>query len=218
MLAQGHRNFLFVKVGTGIGSGIISDGQIHRGAQGSAGDIGHIKVVGETGQECRCGKVGCLEALAGGGAIGRDGTTAARAGRSARLASRLEHATTLTAQDVGEAALMGDGVAHELIMRSGRLLGQTLAGLVNFFNPSLIVIGGGVARAGDAYLATIREVIYARSAPLATRDLQVRLSALDDKAGVMGAATMVLDQLFSAEQLSHWIDRGQPAGMQIAAA
>ncbi len=216
--ARGHANFIFVKVGTGIGSGIISNGQIHRGAQGSAGDIGHIQVIGETERLCRCGKVGCLEALAGGGAIARDAETLATSGRSPRLATAMGEHGRISARDAVRVATMGDAAALELFLRSGRLLGQTLAGLVNFFNPSLIVIGGGVAGAGDAYLATIRQIIYERSAPLATRDLLVQLSRLGGRAGVIGAASMVLDQLFSAEHLGHWIDKGAPTGLEIVAA
>ncbi|MFV2064815.1 MAG: ROK family protein [Chloroflexota bacterium] len=216
--ARGHHNVIFVKVGTGIGSGIISNGLIHRGAQGSAGDIGHIQVLDETEEVCRCGKLGCLEALAGGGALGRDGEAAARAGRSERLAAMLGKSGHISARDVGLAAGMGDNVAMELLDRSGRLVGQTLAGLVNFFNPSLVLIGGGVADASDSYLASIRHIIYARSAPLATRDLVVQLSTLGHRAGVTGAASMVLDQLFSTEHLGRWIDEGRPAGMEIVAA
>jgi glucokinase-like ROK family protein len=216
--ARGHRDLIFVKVGTGIGSGVISDGRIHRGAQGSAGDIGHIQVIGETEQVCRCGKLGCLEALAGGGAISRDAERLARSGGSTKLAEALEARGRISARDVSRVATTGDVAALELLSRSGRLLGQTLAGLVNFFNPSLIVIGGGVAGAGDAYLATIRQIIYERSAPLATRDLLVQLSRLGGRAGVTGAASMVLDQLFSAEYLGRWIDKGAPAGLEIVAA
>jgi len=216
--ARGHRHLIFVKVGTGIGSGVISNGLLHRGAQGSAGDIGHIQVVGETGQVCRCGKPGCLEAFAGGGAIGRDGEQLARAGQSARLATVLEERGSVTAEDVTMAANGGDPAAFELLQRSAQLIGQTLAALVNFFNPSIIVIGGGVAGAGDAYLATIRQSIYARSAPLATRDLAVRLSRLGQRAGVAGAASMVLDQLFSPQHLGGWINQGRPAGLEIVAA
>jgi glucokinase-like ROK family protein len=216
--ARGHRHLIFVKVGTGIGSGIISNGLIHRGAQGSAGDIGHIQVLGETSEVCRCGKPGCLEALAGGGAIGRDGGLLARSGRSPGLAAALRERGVVTARDVAEVAAGGDMAALELLQRSARLVGQTLAGLVNFFNPSIIVIGGGVAGAGDPYLATIRQIVYERSAPLATRDLDVRLSRLGHRAGVTGAASMVLDQLFSSQHLGRWIDRGRPAGLEIVAA
>jgi predicted NBD/HSP70 family sugar kinase len=105
-----------------------------------------------------------------------------------------------------------------LLDRSATLVGQTLAGLANFFNPSHIIIGGGVANAGDAYLATIRQVIYARSTALATRELLVQLSRLGNRAGVIGAASMVLDELFSEGQLARWIDQGRPAALYGVAA
>jgi glucokinase-like ROK family protein len=217
-VARGHDNVIFVKVGTGIGSGIISDGYLHRGAQGSAGDVGHIQVHEETSEVCRCGKVGCLEALAGGAALGRDGDALARSGRCPRLAEILAESGAITAEDVSRAAQMGDPASRELLTRSGRLVGQMLAGLVNFFNPSLIVIGGAVANAGNAYLAAIREVIYARSMPLATRDLVVQLSSLGSLAGVTGAAAMVLDELFSAESLREWLDSGRPTELALQVA
>jgi predicted NBD/HSP70 family sugar kinase len=217
-VARGHANVIFVKVGTGIGSGIISDGVIHRGAQGSAGDIGHIQVVDDRSMVCRCGKIGCLESLAGGGALARDGASLAHSGASQRLSQALLDRGTVTAADVGLAASLGDAASVELLERSGRFVGQALAGLVNFFNPSLIVVGGGVANTGALYLATIRQTIYERSAPLATRDLAVQLSRLRDKAGVTGAASMVLDQLFTAHRLERWVDRGLPDAMVVGAA
>jgi glucokinase-like ROK family protein len=217
-LAHGQRNFIYVKVGTGIGSGIVSNGLIHRGAQGSAGDIGHIQVVGGNGELCRCGKVDCLEAVAGGAAIARDGSGLARQGKSERLARILGERGAVSARDVIRAARSGDAPALRLLDRSATLVGQTLAGLANFFNPSHIIIGGGVANAGDAYLATIRQVIYARSTALATRELLVQLSRLGNRAGVIGAASMVLDELFSEAQLARWIDQGQPAALYGAAA
>jgi glucokinase-like ROK family protein len=217
-LAQEHDNFIFVKVGTGIGSGIVSNGLIHRGAQGSAGDIGHVQVVDGRGSVCRCGKVDCLEALAGGAALARDGRELAERGESERLAAVLRERGVITARDVIRAARAGDPTAVRLVDHSARLVGQTLAGLANFFNPSLIVIGGGVAHAGDAYLATVRQVIYARSTALATRELIVQLSRLGGRAGVIGAASMVLDQLFAEAQLARWIDAGRPAVLQEEAA
>jgi glucokinase-like ROK family protein len=217
-IANGHRNFIFVKVGTGIGSGIVSNGVIHRGAQGSAGDIGHIQVVADTHEVCRCGKVDCLEALAGGAALAREGMTLAETGSSERLAAVLDERGSLTAREVIRAARVGDAAALELLNVSATLVGQTLAGLANFFNPSMIVIGGGVAHAGDSYLATIRQVIYARSTALATRELLVQLSRLGNRAGVTGAASMVLDQLFSEVQLARWIDHGRPVATDVIAA
>ena len=92
-------------------------------------------------------------------------------------------------------------------------MGQMLASIVNFFNPSLIVIGGGVAQSGDQLLATIRETVYRRSLPLATRDLVIARSALGGLASVIGASSMVVDQLFLRESLATWMEVGEPSGM-----
>jgi glucokinase-like ROK family protein len=217
-LAHGHDDFMFVKVGTGIGCGLVSNGRIHRGAQGSAGDIGHVQVVAQERQICRCGKVDCLESHAGGAALAREGTRLAETGESGRLAGILAERGVITAREVIRAARVGDPASVRLLDHSARLVGQTLAGLANFFNPSLIVVGGGVAHAGDAYLATIRQVIYARSTALATRELLVQLSRLGNRAGVIGGASMVLDELFSTRQLARWIDHGRPAALLEVAA
>jgi glucokinase-like ROK family protein len=212
-IAQGHDNVVVIKIGTGIGAGIISDGRLHRGAQGSAGDVGHIQVVEDTAVVCRCGNVGCLEALAGGAAIGRDGEVAARAGRSARLHAALDEQGTVSAEDVARAAAFGDPVAVELVQAAGRRVGHMLASVVNFFNPSLVVIGGGVAQGGDQLLAAIRETVYRRSLPLATRELLVRRSSLGMLGGVIGTSSLVVDQLFARDQLERWLPAGRPTGM-----
>ena len=100
-----------------------------------------------------------------------------------------------------------------LLQEAGRRVGQVLASIVNFFNPSLIVVGGGVAQSGDQFLATIRETIYRRSLPLATRDLVIARSALGGLAGVIGASSMVVDQLFTRASLATWMEVGEPHGM-----
>ncbi|HEY4189520.1 MAG TPA: ROK family protein [Candidatus Limnocylindrales bacterium] len=212
-IAAGHDNVVVIKVGTGIGAGIIADGRLHRGAQGSAGDVGHIQVSEDRDIVCRCGNTGCLEALAGGAAIARDGEAAAREGRSLRLREALDRRGAVTAEDVARAASFGDPVAVELLQEAGRRIGSMLASVVNFFNPSLVVIGGGVAQSGDALLASIREAVYGRSLPLATRDLQIRRSSLGGLAGVIGASSMVVDQLFARESLARWAGAGDPSGM-----
>ena len=218
-VARGHANVVFVKLGTGIGAGLISDGQLHRGAQGSAGDIGHIQVSDDPSSVCRCGNIGCLEALTGGAALARDATAAAQEGRSPRLAELLTVAGRIDAVGVAIAAAHGDPVAVELLHEAGRRIGSTLAGVVNFFNPSLIVIGGGVAQAGDLLLAAIRETVYARSLPLATRDLLVQRSSLGPVGGVVGAAAMVIDELFTPARLSERLDDPSSAfGMEAASA
>lgn len=212
-VAAGHDNVIVVKIGTGIGAGIISDGRLHRGAQGSAGDVGHIHVSDDRSVVCRCGNTGCLESLAGGEAIGRDGGAAARDGRSPRLRTVLDARGTVTAEDVARAASFGDAVAMDLLQTAGRRVGLMLASVVNFFNPSLVVVGGGVAQGGDALLASIREVVYGRGLPLATRDLLIQRSSLGSLAGVIGGSAMVVDQLFSRGSLARWVEAGEPAGM-----
>jgi glucokinase-like ROK family protein len=201
-VATDHDNAIVVKVGTGIGAGIISDGRLHRGAQGAAGDVGHIQISEDASVICRCGNVGCLEAMAGGAAIARDGEAAARDGRSPRLRRVLQERGLVTAADVAQAAAHGDPVCVTLLQGAGTRIGSMLAAVVNFFNPSLIVIGGGMAQSGDRFLASIRETVYRRSLPLATRELRVTPSSLGALAGVVGAASMVADELFSAERLA----------------
>ncbi len=140
--ARGEDNMVYVKIGTGIGAGIVCGGKLYRGAQGCAGDIGHVAVREASEVICRCGKAGCLEALAGGAALGRDGMAAARSGASAHLAAVLAQGRAVTGEEITQAAQHGDPVAMELLLRSGRLVGEVLATIVNFYNPALILVGG----------------------------------------------------------------------------
>jgi predicted NBD/HSP70 family sugar kinase len=205
-LAAGHQDVVFIKIGTGIGAGLVSRGLLHRGAQGCAGDIGHM-AVGESTVQCRCGQLGCLEALAGGYALGRDGLELAHSGQSPALAGELAAGHEITAQSVVDAALRGDPAARRLVVDSARLVGEALARVVNFFNPSLILIGGGVASAGDLYLTQVRLTVLGRSLPLATRSLEILQSPLADRAGLRGAAFMVVDELLSPTGLSRTDDQ-----------
>jgi predicted NBD/HSP70 family sugar kinase len=182
-------NLLFVKVGTGIGCGIIIDREIHRGADGAAGDIGHVRIVADAVGEdavCSCGNVNCLEALASGGAMAR------------RL--RADGLDAPNSRAVVELARAGVPEAVQMVRHSGRLVGEVIATAVNFFNPSVIVVGGDVADAQEQLLAGIREVVYQRSLPLATRHLRIVRSPLADRAGVIGAAAMVIEHVLSLER------------------
>jgi glucokinase-like ROK family protein len=194
-VARSVPDFLFVKLGTGIGCGVHLVGEVHRGKDGSAGDIGHIQVE-PTGPVCACGNVGCLEAVFGGAALARDALAAARTGRSPWLARRLVEIGAVDARHVGEAAAAGDPTAMALIRDGGRRLGTVLAGLVSFANPSMIVIGGGLAQLGHRLLAEVRAAVYGRSLPLATGNLPIVLSELGDRAGVIGAAKLASDVVF----------------------
>ncbi len=178
------QHLLMIKVGTGIGCGIVADGHVYRGARGAAGDIGHIRATAREDVVCRCGNVGCLEAVAGGQALADELT---------RLDVPAEHS-----RDVVELVRSGNPVAIRMVREAGRTLGEVLAGTVNFFNPGVIVIGGDIADAHEHLLAGVREGIFSRSLPLATRDLRILPSRLGDRAGVIGAATMVTEHVLSA--------------------
>ena len=191
-VGRGVDNLLFVKIGTGIGGGIIADGRLYRGIQGCAGDIGHICADPE-GAACTCGNRGCLEAMAAAPAIVRKAERCAREGMSFVLSEVLAEKGELSARDVGEAASLGDYRALEIIRESGRLVGGVLATLVSTLNPSLIVIGGGVANIGHSLLAEVRSTVYRRSLPLATRNLPIVLSELEGVAGVTGASVLAAE-------------------------
>ena len=195
-VARGVDDVIFVKIGTGIGSGIIIDGRLHRGTQGCAGDFGHI-CVDPDGPLCSCGNSGCLEAIAAAPAIVVQAERCAREGESPRLMAILHEKGELGMTDVGEGAGRGDPCALTIIRRSGRLIGQTLASAVNVLNPSMIVLGGGVSRVGNALLAEVRSAVYQRSLPLATRNLPIVMSELDDRAGLVGASVMAASGVLS---------------------
>lgn len=194
-LARRADTFLWVKLGTGIGCGIVCGGRLYRGADGCAGDIGHIPV-GDEQVLCPCGRRGCLGQLAGGAALARQANEAARAGKSRYLAGLLAERDRLEATDLGAALAHRDPFAAQLVRRAGGSIGDVLAALVTFYNPSLIVVGGGLSNLGDLLLASIREAVYRRSTPLATRHLMIQPSALGAAAGAIGAAVLVLGELF----------------------
>jgi glucokinase-like ROK family protein len=207
-LARGIDDFVFVKVGTGIGAGIFSNGLLHRGADGAAGDIGHIAVEPGSAVLCRCGRYGCLEAYAGGAALARQAQEAAMSGQSKYLADLLGTPDgSLTADHITSGASTGDPECLRLLDQAAWRLGQAMSGCVNFFNPSLIVFGGGVSRAGHLLLPGIRQAVLKLSLPLATRDLRIDITRLGDTAGTIGAAFAVIDQLLRADRFEWWTER-----------
>ncbi|WP_393916121.1 ROK family transcriptional regulator [Halostreptopolyspora alba] len=180
-------HLMFVKVATGIGCGIISEGRVYRGAKGAAGDMGHIQVPHDDEAPCRCGNSGCLEAVASGSAIAE-----ALVGQGFEVRGAL---------DVVDLARSGSVPALRALRQAGRDIGEVLAASVNMLNPSLIVIGGSLALAGDHLLAGVREVIYQRSLPLATEDLRIVSSQVGERAGIIGAAVMVIEHGLSPQRV-----------------
>lgn len=210
--ADADTDLLYVKIGTGIGAGLVSGGRPHRGANGCAGDIGHVMVAEAENVICRCGNDGCLEAVAGGAALVREARRLAKNGGSPGMLDILTAKGTLTPVDIAAAAANGDAAARALLARAGRLVGTTLATLVSFYNPALVVLGGAVVSAGDHVLAAIRETVYRRSLPLATRTLRIEPSSISH-AGLAGAVHLTLDELFEPRQLEQWIAHSTPAGL-----
>jgi predicted NBD/HSP70 family sugar kinase len=183
----GVDHLLFVKVATGIGAGIISDGGIRRGAQGAAGDLGHIAVPGGADILCRCGNTGCVEAIASGRAVARQ---LGEAGLDAASSA-----------DVVALVRGGDLTATAAVRDAGRALGEVLAACVSMLNPSVIVVGGNLAEAGEHLLAGIREVVYRRSLPLATQHLRIVASRAKGRAGILGASTMAIEHVLAGDEL-----------------
>lgn len=184
-----------VKVGHGIGCGLILDGHLYRGADGGAGDVGHNHYGGDDeGPACKCGNVGCVEAFAGGWAMMRDLQAAGH-----RVTS-LSEALQLIEN--------GEPDAVRLVRQAGRVIGAALAAPVNLVNPRVVVIGGQLVTAGGAHLfAGVREMIYRRSLPLATAQIQIVQSRLHPRSGVLGLALLIGDSVFSGAPLEKILDR-----------
>ena len=176
-------HLLFVKVATGIGSGIVSDGQLRRGAQGTAGDIGHVRVSRAGDVPCHCGNTGCLEAVASGPAIAR--------------ALRAKGHDVHSSGDVIDLVNRSELDAIGAVRQAGRDIGEVLATCVSLVNPSVIALGGSITRAGEHLLAGVREVVYARSMPLATEHLVIAQSRAGSVAALQGAAALAIGYALS---------------------
>jgi len=209
------RDLLYVKVGTGIGSGLVSEGKLHRGDTGAAGDIGHVRITDDPAIRCHCGKSGCLEAVAGGWALARRLTDAARRGESQLLARQLHGRETLSPQLVGEAASAGDPVALAALRESAIAVGGTVANVVNFANPGVLVLGGGVLRNRDEFFPEFRRTVLERAIQLATQRLSIRTSTMDFTEGVIGAALLAVERLFHRDALAIWVASGSPRGSAL---
>ena len=193
-------DLVFVKIGTGIGTGIIVEGQIYRGADGAAGDVGHIQIDDDEQRDqplCKCGRFGCVEAYAGGWALLRD--------------LREAGVPVESVGDVVRVTREGHPEATRRYRRASMILGKAVSDVVNVLNPRIVVIGGQLAEIDDVLFATVREVVYRRSLPLATRRLQIVPSGLGARgAGVNGLARLVLDHVYSPSRVDGLLAHAQP--------
>jgi predicted NBD/HSP70 family sugar kinase len=173
-----------------VGSGLLLEGQLYRGATGSAGEIGHI-TIDEHGPLCTCGNRGCLEAFAGGAALARKALDAVRKNQRTILADLVEH-PEFSAQDVMSAARHGDLVAQRLVAEAGSHLGTAIASMVNLFNPSMVVIGGSISQIGDLLLEPIRAAVVKRSLQPASRAVRICASLLGRRSCAMGGVVQAI--------------------------
>lgn len=175
--------FLLIKVSTGIGAGLVVDGEMYRGIDGGAGDIGHIRLSGHPDALCRCGSFGCLAAVASGRALAEQLTAAG--------------VPTASGSDVRDQLLVGQPDAVRLAREAGRRVGEVLATVVTLLNPGVLMIAGDVS--GPPFLTGVRELLYQRAMPRTTTYLQVTSSRLGARAGLKGAAAMVVEHLYAPE-------------------
>lgn len=187
---KGCENFICMTVGTGIGSGIVINGKLVRGASNAAGELGHIKLQMHDGPLCGCGDYGCMEAFASGPSIVAMAKEYLLSGKSTRF-QEMANGGEITPYIVAQAALEGDPVAKRIFTKMGEYIGFGLASVVNLLNPERIIIGGGVADAGDILLDPIRETIKKRAMVVAGSAVEIVPAKLGNSAGVIGASLLI---------------------------
>jgi glucokinase len=191
---RGARNVVMLTIGTGIGGGLILDGEIYRGSIGAGAELGHI-VVDENGPPCQgnCPNHGCVETFASGTAIAREGKAAAEREPDSALGKALAEGP-IAGKTVTDLAMKGDPLATEVVATAGKHLGVALASLANIFDPDVIVIGGGVSAVGDVLLDPARKELQSRALPPMNK-VPVQLAQLGPEAGMIGAAALALIEL-----------------------
>ncbi|EFS97596.1 ROK family protein [Capnocytophaga ochracea F0287] len=186
---QAEKNIIYVNVGWGLGLGVIVNGQLYYGKSGFSGEFGHITAF-ENEILCHCGKKGCLETEASGSALYRKFLEKLHNGQSSLLTQQKENEDEITLNDIIDVALQEDILAIELIEEVGNTLGKHVAGLINLFNPELVIIGGTLANAGDYLILPLRSAIKKYSLNLVNKDSSIKVSKLGDKAGLLGASLL----------------------------
>ena len=185
---RGVQNLIYATVSTGIGGGLIIDGELYSGTSGGAGEIGHM-TIDVNGIRCNCGNIGCLETLASGTAVAREAIRRLRQGEKSALTQMVEgKLEEITAEKVGLAAQKSDTLSLEVVTQAATYLGIGFVNLVNIFNPEMIVVGGGLSKMGDLLLAPARRVVRERAFPLLAQAVRIVPAQLGDDAGVFGAA------------------------------
>jgi predicted NBD/HSP70 family sugar kinase len=193
-VAKDEEDMLFLNVAWGLGMGMIINGKLSYGKSGFSGEIGHFPLLNND-QICQCGKTGCLETGASGLALHRIFTEKLREGRASTLSDKFNSSETISLDDILEAVKEEDVLAIECIEEIGTTLGRAIAGLINIFNPELVVIGGKVSAASEYLLLPVRTAIQKHSLNIINRDTSVKFSKLGEKAGPIGACMLSRSKL-----------------------
>ena len=193
-VAKEEKEMLFINISWGLGMGMVIDGKLSYGKSGFSGEIGHFPLL-DNNQICHCGKIGCLETGASGSAAHRLLTNKLNEGRSSALANKYPNIADITLDDIINAANDEDVLAIEVIEEVGTTLGRAIAGLINIFNPELVVIGGKVASVKDYLMLPIKSAIQKHSLNMINKDTKIKLSKLGDKGGPLGACMLSRSKL-----------------------
>ncbi len=192
---RGVNNLVLFTLGTGIGGGVIADGELYLGAAGAAAEIGHM-TIDAGGPECGCGNTGCLEVLASGTAMTKDAVSRVKKGEETSLLDMVNgDVNKITAETVATAARNGDALAVAVLKRAGYYLGIGMVNVVNIFNPEMIVLGGGMAELGNLFIGQGRRMVAERAFPVSAGTVKIVTAQLGNEAGVYGAAAYALGQV-----------------------
>ncbi|MGN6445222.1 ROK family protein [Amnibacterium sp.] len=209
------RDLLYVEIGEGIGSGLVTGGRLHRGDTGAAGDIGHFRVTDDPTALCRCGRTGCLAAVASGWGLARILTAAAERGDSPLLAELLQREGRIAGHELAAAIAAEDPVTMAAVRRAAHLAGLTVAGVVNFANPGTLVLGGSALRGTDLFFDTFKAAVLEQTIELAAQHLVIRPSSDEFEIGTVGGALLVVRRLFRLDALQLWLGAGTPIGSAV---
>jgi len=212
------RNFVCVNVGYGIGGGIVIDGEPVFGPRGIAGEIGHMTLDRNSGRLCDCGNFGCLEALASGNAIAKEARARLQAGEDSVLRTMCGDAIDgVTAEMVANAAKKGDPMALDIFHRAAEYLGIGIAALINLLDPEAVVIGGGVAQAGDLLFDIVRKTVSLRALSKIADDAAILPASFGMKAAAMGAVALVLNKVINLENVATPVSRKKKVRRAVVA-
>ena len=192
---KGTRDLIYITIGPGLGAGIIIDGQIYHGIDGTAGEFGHT-IIDPNGPLCSCGNRGCLEALVTEPSIMKQATEGINKGEATLINNLAQKQGNLTPKIIYEAALKGDKFAIQIIQKTGYYLGLGLVNLVNLLNPEVIVIGGDISQVADILLKSVKEVVSSRALSAPAKRAEILASHFGKDAGIIGAATLFLESVF----------------------